>query len=133
MDSVAVIDDEGQVQNIRIQVVQLPSGEVALESLGPEFCQIIATPQLADVLEESDKIITQLPRKPPDCKIRLQIADDVDALAEPTDDGQVKCKLCNYTTDKKANWYKHRKCHLGTYALIKSTINDFELIFRHTR
>ena len=39
MESVAVIDDDGQLQNFRIQVVQLPS-EVSLENLGPEFCQV---------------------------------------------------------------------------------------------
>ena len=24
------------------------------------------------------------------------------------------CNDCDYRTDKKANWYKHRKKHLGT-------------------
>ena len=28
--------------------------------------------------------------------------------------GLLECPYCDYTTDKKANWYKHKKRHSGT-------------------
>ncbi len=29
------------------------------------------------------------------------------------ENGVMQCRYCNYTTDKKANWYKHKRKHTG--------------------
>ncbi len=33
--------------------------------------------------------------------------------------GLLECQYCSYTTDKKANWYKHKKKHSGLFLLNK--------------
>ena len=45
--------------------------------------------------------------------VRSNVDDSLTLLP----DGKIQCKLCPYVTDKKANWYKHKKKHMGNYIL----------------
>ena len=60
-------------------------------------------------------------------KEKLTIANTTQTITVPSGDklgllgpvlnmqGLLECPYCDYTTDKKANWYKHKKRHSGIF------------------
>ncbi|XP_060085108.1 uncharacterized protein LOC132564471 isoform X2 [Ylistrum balloti] len=114
-----------QTPIISSRVANLPGKEKKAAQASPSKIKTIRVNiQRPDGVEETKELDTEegkpqefvIVHLPEGTKVtRPQVKDDKNETVpfDQTDDGTFICGICDYTTPKKANWYKHKKKHMA--------------------